>query len=126
MTEVLLFMAVATLVHVLVTSVQKRRRDLAILKTLGFVRRQVRGTVAWQATSLTLVALAVGFPVGIAAGRWIWTAFAGSLGVVSAPAVRVLVLILAIPIAIVAANLIAALPARAAARTKPALVLRAE
>src|SRR5205807_10279762 len=110
----------------LVTSVQKRRRDLAVLKTLGFVRAQVRGTVAWQATTLTLVALAVGLPIGIAAGRWIWTAFAGSIGVVSAPSVRVIVVLLAIPAAVAAANVIAALPARAAARTKPALVLRAE
>jgi putative ABC transport system permease protein len=126
LTEVLLFMAVATLVHVLVTSVRKRRRDLAILKTIGFVRRQVRGAVAWQATSLIVVALAIGLPVGIATGRWIWTAFAGSIGVVPAPSVRLVLVLLAIPSAIIAANLIAAFPGRAAARTKPALVLRAE
>src|SRR5205085_1103273 len=33
--------AVAMLAHTLVTSVRRRSRDLAILKTLGFVRRQV-------------------------------------------------------------------------------------
>lgn len=126
LTEVLLFMAVATLIHVLVTSVNKRRRDLAVLKTLGFVRSQVRGAVAWQATTLTLIALAIGLPVGIAAGRWIWTAFAGSIGVVPAPSVRLLVVLLTVPAALVAANLISALPARAAAATKPALVLREE
>jgi len=126
LTEVLLFMAVATLVHVLVTAVRKRRRDLAILKTIGFVRRQVRSAVAWQATTLMLVALAIGIPVGIAIGRWVWTAFAGSIGVVPAPTVRLAVVLLSIPVAIGAANLIAALPARAAAATKPALVLREE
>ena len=126
LTEVLLFMAVATLVHVLVTSVRKRRRDLAILKTMGFVRRQVRAAVAWQATALTIVALAIGLPIGIALGRWVWSAFAGSIGVVPAPAVRSIVIALTIPAGIVAANLIAAFPARAAAATKPALVLREE
>ena len=126
LTEVLLFMAVATLIHVLVTSVRKRRHDLAILKTLGFERRQVRSAVAWQATTLTVIALVFGLPIGIAVGRSIWTFFAGSIGVVPEPAVRLVFVLLAIPVGIIAANLIAALPARAAARTKPALVLRAE
>ena len=126
LTEVLLFMAIATLIHVLVTSVRKRRHDLAILKTLGFERRQVRGAVAWQATTLTVIALVFGLPVGVALGRSVWTYFAGSIGVIAAPDVRLIALLLAVPIGIAAANLIAALPARAAARTKPALVLRAE
>ena len=126
LTEVLLFMAVATLVHVLITSVRKRRRDLAILKTLGFVRRQVWNAIAWQATTLTLVALALGIPIGIVIGRWVWTAFAGSIGVVPAPAVGLTIILVMIPAALIAANLIAAFPARAAARTKPALVLREE
>jgi hypothetical protein len=126
LTEVLLFMAVATLVHVLVTSVRKRLRDLAILKTLGFVRRQVWNAIAWQATTLTLVALALGIPIGIVIGRWVWTAFAGSIGVVPEPAVRITIILIMIPAALIASNLIAAFPARAAARTKPALVLREE
>src|SRR5439155_20129368 len=44
-------LALATIAHALVTSVRRRRRDLAILKTLGFVRSQVRGAVAWQAST---------------------------------------------------------------------------
>jgi ABC-type lipoprotein release transport system permease subunit len=50
--------------------VRRRRRDLAILKTLGFLRRQVAAAVAWQATSFMLAALALGLPLGVAAGRW--------------------------------------------------------
>jgi predicted lysophospholipase L1 biosynthesis ABC-type transport system permease subunit len=50
--------------------VRRRRRDLAILKILGFRRRQVAGAVAWQATSCTMAALALGLPLGVAAGRW--------------------------------------------------------
>jgi len=126
LTEVLLFMAVATLVHVLVTSVRKRRRDLAILKTLGFVRRQVWNAIAWQATTLTLVALVVGIPIGVVVGRWVWTAFAGSIGVVPSPAVGLTIILVMIPAALIAANLIAAFPARAAARTEAAVVLRTE
>src|SRR5207302_4918423 len=38
--------AAATIAHTLVTSIRRKRRDLAVLKTLGFVKRQVSTTVA--------------------------------------------------------------------------------
>jgi hypothetical protein len=118
--------ALAALTHLLVTSIRRRRRDLAILKTLGFVRRQVWATVAWQASCVALVALVVGLPVGIAAGRWTWNLFAGNVGVVPEPAVPLLAALLVVPITIVAANIAAALPARAAGRVRPGSVLRSE
>src|SRR5207247_643879 len=90
-------MAAATLAHVLVTSIRRRRRDLAILKTLGFQRGQIAATVAWQATTLALVAALIGIPLGIAAGRWTWNAFANTLGIVPSPAVPFAAVLLAIP-----------------------------
>jgi ABC-type lipoprotein release transport system permease subunit len=45
-------LACGTITHTLLTSVRRRRRDLAILKTIGFVGRHVRATVAWQATAI--------------------------------------------------------------------------
>jgi predicted lysophospholipase L1 biosynthesis ABC-type transport system permease subunit len=119
-------MAAATLAHVLVTSIRRRRRDLAILKTMGFERGQLRGTVAWQASTLAVVSLAIGLPLGIAAGRWVWSAFATSLGILPSPAVPAAAVALAIPLTVILANLIAFLPGRAAARVKPAIVLRTE
>jgi len=119
------FMAAATLIHTLVSAVSRRRSDIAILMTLGFVRRQVRGAVSAQASILATIALALGLPIGIAAGRWAWNAFARNLGVVPAARTPWLV-ILIVPATLVLANVAAGLPARAAARTKPALVLRAE
>jgi putative ABC transport system permease protein len=118
--------ALAALTNLLVTSVRRRRRDLAILKTLGFVRRQVWTTVAWQATCVAVVALVVGLPVGIAAGRWTWNAFADNVGVVPEPAVPLIAAFLVVPITIAAANIVAALPGRWAGRTRPAVVLRSE
>ena len=106
--------------------VDARRRELAVFKTLGFVRRQVRSTVACQATTTVAVALVVGVPLGIIAGRWVWTRFADDLGIVAVPVVPVLPVVLTALLALVAANLIAAAPAAIAARTRPALVLRAE
>jgi putative ABC transport system permease protein len=116
----------AGLGNLLVTSIRRRRRDLAILKTIGFVRGQVRTAVAWQASSVSLVAAAVGVPIGIAAGRWVWTLFANAIGVFPTPAVPVAAVLVVIPAAILAANVLAALPGRAAARTLPAVALRAE
>jgi ABC-type antimicrobial peptide transport system permease subunit len=109
-----------------VTSVRARRRDLAILKTLGFSRRQVSGTVAWQASTLVAFALTCGVPLGIGAGRWAWGAFAQGIAVVPAPVLNPIWVALGLPVAVLLANLIAALPARSAARTKPAIVLRSE
>ena len=119
-------LALATVAHLLVTSIRRRRRDFAVLKTLGFVRRQVSAAVAWQATSLVALALLIGLPVGIAAGRWVWQLFAGQLGVPTEPRVPVSAVILAIPAALVVANLLAAGPGWVAGRLKPAPVLRTE
>jgi FtsX-like permease family/MacB-like periplasmic core domain len=116
----------ATLVHTLISSIRRRRRDLAILSTLGFSRGQVSGIVAWQASTLVVLALAVGLPLGIAAGRWGWYLFATQLGIVFEPRVGSIPLLLAAPATILLANLIAVLPGRAASRTKPAVVLRTE
>ena len=118
--------AAGTLAHMLASSTRRRRRDLAILKTLGFTRRQVRHTVAWQATTVVAIALLIGLPAGIAGGRWAWRVFAAQLGVLPEPAIPLTTIVIAIPAALVVANLIAAAPARAAARTQSATVLRTE
>ena len=123
---IVLLMAFATLAHALVSAMRRRRRDLAILKTLGFVKAQVRATVAWQASALVVVALAVGIPLGVVAGRAGWRLFADALGVVPVPVVPLLAVLLAVPVLLVLGNVVAAFPARAAARTQPALVLRSE
>jgi predicted lysophospholipase L1 biosynthesis ABC-type transport system permease subunit len=61
----LALLAVGTLAHVLVTSV-RRRRELAILKVLGLVRRQLLLVVCWEA--IALAALIAAWP-GRAAAR---------------------------------------------------------
>jgi hypothetical protein len=116
----------ATLMHTLVSSIRWRRRDLAVLKTLGFLRGQVSAAVAWQATTLVVLALLIGIPLGIAAGRWGWNFFANQLGIVPEPRISVVPLLLAVPATVLLANLIALLPGRAASRVSPAVVLRSE
>jgi ABC-type lipoprotein release transport system permease subunit len=123
---VLAAIALGTLGQTLVTSVRARRRDLAILKTLGFSRGQVRSAVAWQASTMGAVALVIGLPIGIAAGRWVWRFLAEGLGVLPQSVVNPIAVAVAIPATLLLVNLIAAIPARSAARTKPADVLRSE
>jgi hypothetical protein len=122
----LALIAAGTLAHTLASSTRRRRRDLAILKSLGFTRRQVRHAVGWQATTIAGIALLIGLPAGIAGGRWAWRVFAAQLGVLPEPAVPLTTVFIAIPAALALAKLIAAAPGRAAARTQPGAVLRTE
>jgi hypothetical protein len=112
--------------HALVTAVRRRRRDLALLHTLGFDRRQIRATVAWQATTLATVGLVVGIPAGVIIGRFAWRLVADGLGVSPTAAIPALALLLTIPAVLTLVNLIAFFPARAAAHTRPAVALRTE
>lgn len=118
--------AAATLLHTLLTAIGRRRRDLAILKTLGFVRAQIRRTVRAQALLLTVLAILIGAPLGVGAGRVVWITFADGIGVVAEPALPIRIGIAAIVGAVLLSLLLASLPARIAARTSPAVVLRSE
>ena len=62
----------ATMVHLLLVSVGRRRTEAGLLKVLGFVRRQVAAVVSWQATAVALVGIVAGLPLGIAAGKVAW------------------------------------------------------
>ena len=123
---VLIAFAIGTLAHVLLTGVRRRRRDLALLKTLGFARSQVLAVVAWEASAFAAVALLIGLPLGVLAGRWAWAYFANGAGVPAQATVPLPAVLLAIPVTLLIVNLIAAWPGWTAARLRPALVLRAE
>ena len=119
-------LGVVALGHGLVSAVHRRRRDLALLKTLGFRRAQVFATIAWQATTVALVAAVVGIPVGIVVGRVGWAFIAHGLGVASVLDVVPRAVAGVALGALVLANLVAWFPARTAARTRPAVILRSE
>jgi ABC-type antimicrobial peptide transport system permease subunit len=118
-------LAVATVAHTLLTSIRRRRRDLALLKTIGFQRGQISAVVAWQATTFATAAL-IGLPLGLALGRVLWRALANEMGIVPDVATPALALLLAIPATIVVANLLAVVPGWLAGRIRPAVALHAE
>ena len=116
--------AVVALGLTLTASVRRRRRDLALLRTLGFTRGQLMATVAWQASAAGVIGVVVGIPLGAVLGRWLWTLFARNIYAVPEPAVPVILVIIVAVSALVLANVVAALPGRSAARTPTAQVLR--
>lgn len=118
--------AMGTLLHALLLSVGRRRRELAVLKVLGFTRGQVLATVAAQASTLAVLAVALGLPLGIAAGRALWLRFADGLGVVPVAVVPLLATGFVVALAMGIANLAAMVPGSKAARTPAAEVLRSE
>jgi ABC-type lipoprotein release transport system permease subunit len=120
----LALLAIAAVGHAVVVGVRRRRAELALLKVLGFTQGQVRATVAWQATILGAVGLVVGIPLGILVGRWAWDLVATGLGVRPVVESPVAWLVLAVGAALVIVNLIALVPGRIAARTRPAVALR--
>lgn len=122
----LALLAAALIAQSLLTTTRRRRRDFAVVKTLGFLRRQVTAAVAWQAAALTAVALLAGLLLGVAGGRWAWALFAGSVGVGSSATVPLSAVALIIPFALLLATAIAAGPGWAAAQIKPAITLRNE
>src|SRR5205823_9953917 len=77
---VLALLAVGTLAHVMLTGVHRRRRDLAVLKTLGLLRSQLLRVVTWQACALPPAGRLGGRPAGRRAGGWAWGRLEGSVG----------------------------------------------
>ncbi|MCA1832997.1 MAG: FtsX-like permease family protein [Actinomycetota bacterium] len=122
----LLVLGLATVGHMLIASVRRRRRELAVLKSIGFRRRQIAATVAWQATTTAIASLLIGLPAGIATGRWIWRISAQRLGIVPEPTTPLAAVAFVAVGMVVFANILAVVPAVFAARTQPALALRTE
>jgi FtsX-like permease family len=118
--------AVVALGLTLIASVRRRRRDLALLKILGFTHGQLVAAIAWQSSVAVAVGTVVGVPLGIISGNFLWDLFAREINAVPHPTVPVLSIVLIVVGGMALANAVAAIPGRIAARTPTALLLRAE
>jgi len=118
--------AIVALGLTLAASVRRRRRDLALLKALGFTKAQLSASVAVHSTVVAIIGLLVGLPLGIVLGRLLWVLFAHEIYAVPTPTVPLLALVLLAIGALVLVNLAAAIPGRIAARMPTALLLREE
>jgi len=119
-------LACATVAHALVTTVRRRRYDLAVLRAVGFTRRQARIAISWQATLLAAFGLLLGVPLGLIVGRLLWRWVAEDFPLEYVPPVALVALLLVIPVALALAQAIAAGPGHAATRIRPAETLRSE
>jgi ABC-type lipoprotein release transport system permease subunit len=119
-------LAVGATAHTLATAVRRRRHDVAVLRALGITRRQSRLIVVTQATTIAVVGLLFGVPLGVALGRAVWRAVAHLTPLQYVPPIATLALALAGPAALLVGSLLAALPARRAARLRVGATLRAE
>ena len=114
--------AVVALALILVASVRRWRRELALLKTFGFVRRQLEAAVAWQSG----IAVLNGGVIGNVLGCVLWILFSYEIDEVRAASVPGLVNVLIVVGTLVLANVVATVPGRMAAGTSSALVWRQE
>jgi len=122
----LALLAVSAVGHALSIAVRRRRHDLAVLRALGMTRRQARLVVTTQASLLAAIGLLFGVPLGFALGRAIWRTVAGFTPLAYHPPVALLAILLIGPVALLAANALAAWPQRRAARLHAGQILRSE
>ena len=113
----------AALGHALFVGVGRRRRELALLRTVGFTARQLAATVVSHAVTLALVGLAVGIPLGIAVGHATWSALARSIGAADDPIVPAAVGLVAV-LTLGLSLALAVIPALQASRVRASVELR--
>jgi putative ABC transport system permease protein len=109
-------------------SIRERRRDFAVLKTLGFTPAQIVGSVLWGGAMLAVVAIAVGIPLGLLASRVVFDILSSAAGIGTGVGELPGVLWLAplLPIVLLVTALASAIPARIASSLQVAEALRYE
>ncbi|HEY0936903.1 MAG TPA: FtsX-like permease family protein, partial [Trebonia sp.] len=117
---------IAALTHLMTVSVTRRRRETGLLKTLGFVRRQLTAMVFWQALAVAVVGIVAGVPLGLLVGRVIWRVFATNLGVIPFTVYPGWLLAAIAAGFLLVSLVIAVLPARRAAASPATQLLRTE
>ena len=119
-------LAAVALINSLVGTIGRRRRDIGVLRALGFTRRQVLGSTSAVAAVLVVAASVIGVPMGLIAARWGWTTVQARLGVESGAAIPIPWVVLVPVVTLLIAQLIAVVPGLRAARLHAAEALRSE
>ena len=119
-------LAIGTVAHVSASVVRRRGSELAVLRSLGMTGGGIRAALGWQATTLSVIGLMVGVPIGVALGRVSWRVVADHTPLVFSPPLAMVALVLAAPVTILLANVIATYPGWRASRLRPAEQLRHE
>lgn len=118
-------LAVVGVSHALVLGTRRRRRELATLRALGMRRRQIRGVVVVSAVATAATGLVVGVPLGLVLGRTAWRVVIDGHGLLDAPSVPWMALVVVVPASILVAVLVSWWPGVSVSR-RPSLALRSE
>ncbi|TDC47988.1 ABC transporter permease [Jiangella ureilytica] len=119
-------LAVGAVGHALASAVHRRRHDFAVLRAVGMTRPQCRGVVLTQSSVVAVAGLLIGLPLGVALGRTVWRYVADATMVHYVPPDVTLLLLLAVPVTVLVANLLAVWPSQRAVAPRVGPVLRAE
>jgi hypothetical protein len=119
-------LAVFAAAHGIITAARRRRRDLAVLRAMGFRGAQIVGTISAHATIWGVTTAVLGLPLGVALGRLVWSQFAAGLRVLPIAVTPSVVGLACLGAAPVLVNMAAVFPALAARRMRVADVLRTE
>ena len=122
----LALLAIGAVGHALVTVVQRRIQDVAVLRVMGLTPRQCRLIVFTQGSVLALAGLLIGLPAGLVVGRLLWRTVAGYTPVQYVPPIATVVMVVIVPAALVLTSLLGLWPGHRAARLRVANALRAE
>ena len=122
----LVAVGLVNLLTTLLLVTRERARDFGILKAIGLTPRGVLGVVTSGGAALGVIAIVLGIPIGIVLFRSLMTAMSESEGadIVGTPGPFALALI--VPFVLAVTALASSLPARGAARSSAAAILRAE
>ncbi len=119
-------LGVIGLMHFLLLSARRSRRDSAVLRALGFVPSQTVAVAVWQAATIAVVGVVIGVPLGVIIGRSVWIESIDQLGIVDAPTTPWRIGALVVAGAVLGAAVAGAVPGWLASRRNPAATLREE
>ncbi len=119
-------LALATLVHALVTMLGRNRTNLAVLAALGFTRGQRRAVGVVASLALIVTGIAIAVPLGLIAGNRIWRGVTQHIGLPADTTVGWTTLVVAPLGALAVAVLIALAASRGTVRMAPSEQLRVE
>jgi len=126
LSAVLVGLVTVTVVNAMVVAVRRRRRDIAILQTLGSTTGDVVTMGVWQGITIGTASLLFGIPLGIVGGRWLWTVLADKFGTLAEPVVPMNAMVAVGLVVMVLAATTGMIPVRRGLRHRPATVLRTE
>ena len=103
----LALLAVAAVGHVLFTSARRRSQTFAVLRALGLTRTEARYVLNSQGTTIGVIGLLVGIPIGVLIGRWGWSYIAAQVPLDDVAPSAWLAVAVVVPGALLVANALA-------------------